>query len=207
MKYQEIDELEELERKLERGELDKMRKQASYENYRKRNSRPEFNRQIIENMQPVKFENWNIEDNNQVLILAGVDGEPLALKHNVYICQNERSFRPSRYVAFYNEAKIRYLFEVVDKPYDYCNWYNTPIRRTINPHPESSTDFRRVIYLKFKTEVGPIENDTIDKNGKIAAFTQGHRYTTIERLMKAQKTSELVNKSDLLDDELFDDRL
>jgi hypothetical protein len=55
--------------------------------------------------------------------------------------------------------------------------------------------------------VGPIENDTIDKNGKIAAFTQGHRYTTIERLRKAQKTSELVNKSDLLNEELFNGRL
>lgn len=41
MKTHELAELEALEQQLKSGEHEKMRKQASYQNYRKRNSRPE----------------------------------------------------------------------------------------------------------------------------------------------------------------------
>jgi hypothetical protein len=67
-------------------------------------------------MGPVRNREWNL-NNNQVVVLAGVRAEQTALNHNLYICQNERTFRPSRYVAFYKEGMIRYLFELTDAPY------------------------------------------------------------------------------------------
>ena len=119
------------------------------------------------------------------------DGQSLQRKSTIYICQNERTFRPSRYIALYNEGRIRYLFELVDAPYHNCNIHNTPILKTVDDldNPEV---LRQVIYLRFVANVGPIENDTVDKNGNTQAFTQGHRYTTLERIMKAKRTSELV---------------
>jgi hypothetical protein len=67
-------------------------------------------------MGPVRNREWNL-NNNQVVVLAGVRAEQTALNHNLYISQNERTFRPSRYVAFYKEGMIRYLFELTDAPY------------------------------------------------------------------------------------------
>jgi hypothetical protein len=83
----------------------------------------------------------------------------------------------------------------VDVPYYNCTLDNTPILRTLDKLdiPEKP---RQVIYIKLFLEVDPIVNDTLDKNGKPCAFTQGNRYTTIDLIKKAKKTSELVASFD-----------
>jgi ribosome biogenesis protein Tsr3 len=52
------------------------------------------------------------------------------------------------------------------------------------------------MYIKPFLRVDPIVNDTLDKNSKSCAFTQGHRYTTLALIQKANKTSELVASPD-----------
>ena len=49
-------------------------------------------------------------------------------------------------------------------------------------------------YDEEETENLPriVENDKRDKNGKPTAFTQSHRYVTLESLKNAHKTSDLV---------------
>ena len=117
-----------------------------------------------------------------------------AIKHNLYICQNERSFRPSRYVAFYKEGKISYLFEVTEAPSKDCNEQNTPVLNNVKQYQNRKNKAlqNQVMYLKKVSCVGPIKNDTVDKNGRNVAFVLNQRYTTYEKIMKAKKTSELI---------------
>ena len=117
--------------------------------------------------------------------------EQTALKHNLYICQIDRTFRPSRYVAFYKEGVIRYLFELIDAPYKNCNEKNTPVLKNVLQYKSKSEPIQ-VMYLKKALDIGPINNDTVDKNGRSAAFTQGQRYTTYDKIIKARMTSELI---------------
>jgi hypothetical protein len=143
-------------------------------------------------METARVKNWNLE-NDRVIVVPGKWAESTALKHYMYICQNERTFQPSRYIAFVNEGTIRYLFELVDTPYNHCNLDNTPILRTIEDL-ENPNEPREVMYLRKVADVGPIENDQLDKNGNLIPFTQGmQRYTTYDRIFKAQRTSELVD--------------
>jgi hypothetical protein len=122
-------------------------------------------------------------------VLAGKYAEPIALNDHMYICQNDRSFQPSRYIAFVHEGVIRYLFEIVAGPYTECTAENTPILKTLQGYENA---VYQIMYLKKVADIGPIQNDTRDKNGKLIAFTYGsNRYTTYESIMKAHKTSEL----------------
>jgi hypothetical protein len=145
-------------------------------------------------MQVVKKQDWDL-NNDKVLIVAASWAESIAIKHSIYICQNDRNFQSSRYIAFYKDGRIKYIYEIVDVPYYNCTLDNTPILRTLDKLdiPEEP---RQVIYIKLFLEVDPIVNDTLDKNGKPCAFTQGHRYTTFDLIKKAKKTSELVASDD-----------
>ncbi len=50
---------------------------------------------------------------------------------------------------------------------------------------------RTIIHLRNVNCVGPVVNDKTDKNGRGTAWTQSHRYTTIQKLKAARWTSEL----------------
>ena len=145
-------------------------------------------------MQVVKKQDWNLK-NDQVLIVAASWAESIALNHRMYICQNNRNFQSSRYIAFYNDGKIEYIYEIVDAPYSNCTLENTPILLTLD-QLDIPEEPRQVIYIKPFLKVDPIINDTLNKNGKSCAFVQGHRYTTLDRIKKAKKTSELIASPD-----------
>jgi hypothetical protein len=54
---------------------------------------------------------WNlVDDNNNVIILAGSFAENFALNYSYYICQNKRNFKPARYLTFFNSNQIRHIF-------------------------------------------------------------------------------------------------
>ncbi|TAE59867.1 MAG: hypothetical protein EAZ76_15540 [Nostocales cyanobacterium] len=145
-------------------------------------------------MQLVKNKNWDL-NNDQVLIVAASWAESIALKHRMYICQNNRHFKSSGYIAFYSDGRIEHIYEIVDAPYNNCTLENTPILRTLD-QLDIPQEPRQVIYIKPFLEVDPIVNDTLDKNGKPCAFVQGHRYTTLDKIKKAKKTSELIASPD-----------
>jgi len=141
---------------------------------------------------PKMVKNWSL-NNDQVLIVAGGRGYKLAQQHSIYRCQNERSFRSSRYLAFYDEGKIEEVFEILEPPIDNCTPDNNEIlKKTEKDYPIEG--MARVFKLKSLGKVNSIENNSLSKNGKSVPFTYGQpRYTTIDLLRKAKKTSELIN--------------
>lgn len=134
-------------------------------------------------------------DNENVIVLAGSTAESTALKHNIYVCQNKRSFRPARYITFYNNNQVKYLFEITQPPADDVNMYeHEQFREFIKEFPDRENNkLSTVFYLKLIKELKPaIENDSVDKNGKPCPYTYGQpRYTTFTNFNKAKKTSEL----------------
>jgi hypothetical protein len=61
-------------------------------------------------MQRTLVKDW-VPNNQQALIVPGEHAELIALNHHLYRCQNDRTFRPSKYIAFYRRGAIRYLFQ------------------------------------------------------------------------------------------------
>jgi von Willebrand factor type A domain len=140
-------------------------------------------------------EDWNL-DNNQVLVVAGDWAFHIAEKYGIYECQNKRTFRSSRYMAFYKDGGIDTLFEIIQKPYDNGTVENTPVMSDIKKETSTYDEVspRRVIQLKKIKSIGPIKNDGKSKTGKTVPFTYGQaRYTTFDWITRAKLTSELVH--------------
>ncbi|MCO5231186.1 MAG: hypothetical protein M9958_08520 [Chitinophagales bacterium] len=136
---------------------------------------------------------WDLNNDN-VIIVAGSWAEGVAINYNYYICQNKRSFKAARYLAFYNNNQIRHVFEIDKAPEDDINLSLRPEFATYltNAEPSYSGELRKVFTLKNAQNVGPIINDNIDKNGNPCPYTYGQpRYTKLPILQTATRTSQL----------------
>ena len=140
------------------------------------------------------------DDDENVIIVGGRWGERVAVEYGFYACQPERFFAPSKYMTFYYDNRIKYLFKITkieeriedltDEYWkinpDYFNKLDTKYKTEKNKE-------RKLLYLKlihiFDGE--GIKNDSKDKNGKRCAFTQKQRYTTYKKIMNAKTTSAL----------------
>jgi len=141
---------------------------------------------------------WDL-NNDRVLILAGSWAEGVALKYNYYMGQNKRSFRPSKYLAFYINGEIRYYFEILKAPEEDVDLRERSLEfgeYLKTAEPNYSGEVRQIIKLSEAYPIKPILNDTMDKNGNPCPFTYGQpRYTTLSDLKSASRTSELKNNS------------
>ena len=142
------------------------------------------------------IENENLVDysEDRVIVVGGVWGEDVALKYGFYACQNNRYFKPSKYLTFAFKNRIQYLFEIKGDVKNNINLFD----ENIDPNYFKSIDAnyngekREFFYLKLvKTFDPPIINDNIDHKGRRCAFVQRQTYTTYEKIISATKTSEL----------------
>lgn len=135
------------------------------------------------------------DSNNRVIIVGGRWGEPVALEYGFYACQGGRSFKKAKYLAFYYNQRIKYLFEIENKienaDIKMLPQY-VPAEYFQKKEPKYVKEERTFLKLKKVKDFAPeIANDTVDKNGRRIAFTQGQTYTTLEKIEHAQKTSDL----------------
>lgn len=140
------------------------------------------------------------DDDEKVVIVGGRWGENVAVRYGFYACQPDRFFAPSKFIAFYYDNRIKYLFEVVGKEDqiddlrdpkwgigpDYFTSYDT--------NYANETSKKRELFLLKLVHIfdgNGIVNDSKDKNGKRCAFTQKQRYTSYGKIINAHKTSDL----------------
>ncbi|MBP7152304.1 MAG: hypothetical protein KBA43_06535 [Paludibacteraceae bacterium] len=92
---------------------------------------------------------WDLNNEN-IIIVVGSWAEGVALNYNYYICQNKRSFKSTRYLAFYNNNQIRHVFEIAKAPEDDINLSLRPEFATYitQVEPSYSGDLRKVFTLK-----------------------------------------------------------
>ena len=136
----------------------------------------------------------------QVLIVGGRWGEKIAVEFEFYACQPNRYFFPTKYLAFYYDNRIKYLFEIIEEPRTipdisdsklgidkrYFNEYDKDYRNSQN----KAREFFKLRLVKVFKDDG-IKNDQKDKNGRPCAFVQRQRYTTIQKIVNAEFTSQL----------------
>ena len=139
--------------------------------------------------------NYIVPQNQSVIIVGGRFGENVAYKYNFYACQPNRTFRPSKYLAFYHQNRIKYLFEIVGVK-DAVDIKNESIKNKADyfsvVEPNYQPQLRKFFKLKLHTTfINDIINDKTNKNGKPTAFVQGQTYTTFNKITKASRTSEL----------------
>jgi hypothetical protein len=139
------------------------------------------------------LDTWVLDDaaKRRVLVVPARDARGVALKFNVYVCQNRRTFKPSRWLAFYSFGQIDTLAEIEGPPEDDVVLTSrkefADLAKT-QPDPDSP---RRLIRLKSVEAIGPVQNDLRSRSGDVAAWVMAQRYTTIDRVRKARLTSEL----------------
>jgi hypothetical protein len=136
---------------------------------------------------------WDLNNEN-VIVVAGSWAEGVALNYNYYICQNKRSFKSARYLAFYNNNQIRHVFEIVKAPENDIDLsqrqeFATYIQQV---EPSYSGELRKVFMLTNVQHIRPVINDNIDKNGNPCPYTYGQpRYTKLKVIQSSTRTSEL----------------
>lgn len=133
----------------------------------------------------------------RVQIAAGSWGEPIAKKYGFYACQNNRTFKPSKYLAFYNNGGIHSLFEIVKQPINNCDLsllQNPKVHEYLSVHePNYSGRDKRQFYELLQIDAKlAIKHTGKNKNGKKSAYTMGvFRYSTIDKIKTAKTTQEL----------------
>ncbi|HYE63034.1 MAG TPA: hypothetical protein VD997_13640 [Phycisphaerales bacterium] len=137
-----------------------------------------------------------VADGAQVLVVAaGKGARDQAVRFGVYHSHNHRTFRPSKYIAFYHKGLIDLIAEIEGPPEDDVIIAQRPeLAEWARVMPESNGDpwephclFR----LKNVQAIGPVVNNARDKNGDPTAWTQKQRYTTVAQLRSARVTSEI----------------
>ena len=155
---------------------------------------------------------WN--DQGNVLIVSGTNNKEIAIRFGLYIAKNKRSFRPSRYIAFYDRgiidavAEIFFVFDDVNLAHDLYPDSNIPFGQYVKLKSDSKRNFRdilgiddnqrKTVFVLDKVKfIRPITNDLKDKNGKPSHFIYGHpRYTNLKTFISSTFTSQLVGKSE-----------
>jgi len=155
---------------------------------------------------------WNDQDN--VLIVSGTNNKEIAIRFGLYIAKNKRSFRPSRYIAFYDRgiidavAEIFFVFDDVNLAHDPYPGSNIPFGQYVKLKSDSKRNFRdilgiddnqrKTVFVLDKVKfIRPITNDLKDKNGKPSHFIYGQpRYTNLKTFISSTFTSQLVGKSE-----------
>ncbi|EPR37710.1 hypothetical protein dsx2_0642 [Desulfovibrio sp. X2] len=139
--------------------------------------------------------------------------------YSAYICQENRWFRDGiEHLAFYKNGAVLQSVPKIIAAMDSVSIEDTEdsfskfnehskiddveiarklFKKIFESEPSDPTDHRRKILIlegKHKCYVqldGPIINDTKSASGRNTAFVQRQRYTSLEKIIKAKKTSEL----------------
>ncbi|MBM0657604.1 hypothetical protein JMN12_13840 [Capnocytophaga genosp. AHN8471] len=151
------------------------------------------------------LEEFNLLDKpeERVQIAAGGFGENIAEKYLFYACQNERSSKESGYLAFYHKKAIKSLFKIenvkdnTDLNEEAKN--NEKVAQYLKERDTTYRGDRRKFYLLRKVipeDIGKKELPQINiihkGEGRGKAYTMGvYRYTTIDKFLKAETTTDL----------------
>jgi len=157
------------------------------------------------------------DSQDRILIVAARIAYPEYLRYGFYFCQANRSFRHCSHIGFYHNGEIAPIFPKIRKVIENIqinesvvnkhNGLSDPekeflssaikkLREDQNPRVDVQ---EKVMFLSDPdtTETiklaSPILNDLVTDNGRGTAFTQGHRYVTLEAIKKSPTTtSELL---------------
>lgn len=175
---------------------------------------------LLKNFQML-LDHENLLSQPEILIVPARFAWSHYLKTSSYVCQPNRTFQKTTYIAFYNRGKImrkvpRILkavnevvfweegnFEVLSNDWSqsdeekFGEKMKEVVKKSIGSSSNKAGESHKVLLLTDPEEKETIcinkeiPNDSVDKNGAPIAFVLKHRYTSVEKLNGAKKTSDL----------------
>lgn len=178
---------------------------------------------LLRNYKYMLLEEGLIYDENDVLVIPARFAWKEYEDTSSYICQANRTFRKTDYMAFYRDGVIQEYVPRIIKVFDSVLFMSDGTYKINNDelNVETEEGFKKelkeialymsntkkiqdneqhkVILLSAKKDDKTIKlknvipNDLIDKNGNKTAFVQGQRYVSLQKLLNSKTTTELVS--------------
>ena len=175
---------------------------------------------LLKNFQML-LDHENLLSQPEVLIVPARFAWSHYLNTSSYVCQPNRTFQKTTYIAFYNRGNIMRKvpkilktvnevvfeeegnFEVLSDDWSKSDEkeFGVKMKEVVEKSIDSSLykagESHKVLLLTGPEEKETIcinkeiPNDSVDKNGAPIAFVLKQRYTSLEKLLIAKKTSEL----------------
>jgi len=175
---------------------------------------------LLKNFQML-LDHENLLSQPEVLIVPARFAWSHYLNTSSYVCQPNRTFQKTTYIAFYNRGNIMRKvpkilktvnevvfeeegnFEVLSDDWsksdekEFGEKMKEVVKKSIGSSSHKAGESHKVLLLTGPEEKETIcinkeiPNDSVDKNGAPIAFVLKQRYTSLEKLLIAKKTSEL----------------
>lgn len=161
---------------------------------------------LLRELQAMLLREQLIGATNDVVVVAAREAWPEYLKYHAYICQPERSFQKSQWIAFYADSEIKPVVARILDVHEDIEFSPDQLSgdlqalaavllqettRKLGMHYKimflSAPDASETIKL-----AGPIPNDVRAASGRPWAFVLGQRYVDLNALKNAKATSDLV---------------
>lgn len=157
---------------------------------------PRFNKEVIrflvdqfellvENIVLCKYDNTT--DDNRVIIVGGRYAERIAIDYKFYSCQAGRSFRKSKYIAFYYDKRISHVFEIEGDPMQVSS-----LERVISSigggYVLNDEDKKPHTFFKLGKEF-PLDHTIRHRHS--TPYVRRQRYTSIDKIHRAETTDDL----------------
>ncbi len=162
---------------------------------------------LLKNLQIFFDESGLLPVKNAVVIVAARNAWPVYLKHGVYVCQANRSFRHVDWLGFYYDGKVESKLAKIHShkdfmfPTEFGDNSDMPDKRLIpwlNDNPWAHGKTLHVFDISGPddnetVELGhSVKNDLKNSSGRGYAYTQGQRYTTLDKVRAAKSTTALL---------------
>lgn len=154
---------------------------------------------------------------DRVLVVGARKAWPEYETYGLYFCQPQRSFKPSRYLAFYTEGEIKpkapkiidsvesveLTREGVEKVESLSSEQRNELLRAVDELRAENSDRygndQKVVFLDGEEGITleqSVENDkTAEGSDRTVAFVQGHRYVSASALRKGPATTSALEES------------
>ncbi len=134
-------------------------------------------------------------DNELVTIFYSNTAEKVAFSHQVLILDQARTFRKTRYVAFYFDNAIRNLFEIIGEAQENCTVSNHELLQELQSYLQlSDTESFSIFPVRWVQSLNVINDLVSVKTNRPVHYSYGQpRYTGLNNLLTATKTSELAS--------------
>jgi len=161
---------------------------------------------LLRELQTMLLEEALIGSTKDVLVVPARNAWPEYQRIHAYVCQASRPFQKVERMAFYSAGQIQATIPRILDQRDsvqfifgkHEGWVGELIDRLLSEKAREEGATYKILKLSNPEDPetlvlkAPVFNDLRSERGRPIAFTQNQRYVSLEKLLKAQKTSDLL---------------
>jgi hypothetical protein len=163
---------------------------------------------LLRELQGMLLKERLVGSGDAVLVVPARNAWPEYQRFHAYVCQPDRAFKPVKQIAFYADGHIQPIVPAIVRTWEavkfedgkHEDWLGELVTRMLADGSRHDGVSYKVLRLSGPDDPKtlrldkPVENDLRSAEGRPIAFTQNQRYVSLDKLKKAQYTSELVKE-------------